>query len=210
MSEKTVKVITLFTSVLIIWIVTRIVAFVERMPQCSCSVPTETLDRIAFLEKVIIAFVGFGILYQLYSFNTSMMANTGFISSPIYLGISVISFLVYMLFAYNVNDFRKSISGNCECADTWEKTAMYAQAIYYVLMISFIVITTLFLLSAGALSFKSGPGRNMIIIVFSLIAVGAWSIFGGDMNVFLDMTLDAIGKEGFECGCNLQDGKKHK
>jgi hypothetical protein len=171
------------------------------MPQCACSVPTETLDRIALLEKIIIAFIGFGMLYQLYTFNAPIVANSGLVSSPIYLGISVISFLVYTLFAYNVNDFRKSISGDCKCADTWEKTAMYAQAIYYVLMISFIVITTLFLLSLGALSFKSGPGRNMIIIVFSVIAVGAWSIFGGDMNVFLDKALDAIGKEGFECGC---------
>ena len=210
MSEKTVKVVTLITSVLIIWIVNRIVAFVERMPQCACSVPTETLDRIALLEKIIIAFMGFGILYQLYTFNGPMIANAGLVSSPIYLGITVISFLVYMMFAYNVNDFRKSISGNCECADTWEKTAMYAQAIYYALMISFIVITTLFLLSVGALSFKSGPGRNMIIILFSIIAVGAWSLFGGDMNVFLDKALDAIGKEGFECGCNTKEGKKHR
>jgi hypothetical protein len=210
MSEKTVKVVTLITSVIIIWIVTKIVAFVERMPQCACSVPTETLDRIEFLEKVIIAFIGFSILYQLYTFNGPMIANAGLVSSPIYLGIAVISFLVYMMFAYNVNDFRKSISGDCKCADTWEKTAMYAQAIYYALMISFIVITTLFLLSMGALSFKSGPGRNMIIILFSIIAVGAWSIFGGDLNVFLDKAIDAVETEGFECGCNLQDGKKHK
>ena len=210
MSEKTVKIVTLITSVLVIWIVTRIVAFVERMPQCACSVPTETLDRIAFLEKIIIGFGGFGILYQLYSFNASMMENSGLISSPIYLGVLLISFFVYALFAYNVNDFRRSISGDCKCADTWEKTVMYAQAIYYVLMISFIVISALFLLSLGALSFKSGPGRNMIIIAFSVIAMGAWSLFGGDMNVFLDKAIDAVETEGFECGCNLQEGKKHK
>lgn len=210
MSEKTVKIVTLITSVIIIAIVVKIVAFIERMPQCSCSVPTETLDRIAFLEKIIIGFGGFGILYQLYSFNTSMMANTGLISSPIYLGVLLISFLVYTLFAYNVNQFRQTLSEGCKCADTWEKTAMYIQAIYYVLMISFIVISALFLLSLGAFSFKSGPGRNILIIAFSVIALGAWSLFGGDLNVFLDMAMDAVETEGFECGCNLQDGKKHK
>ena len=195
MSEKTVKVVTLITSVLVIWIVNRIVAFVERMPQCACSVPTETLDRIALLEKIIIAFVGFGILYQLYTFNGPMITYSVLVSSPIYLGISVISFLTYIVFAYNVNDFRKSISGDCKCGDTWEKNAMYAQAIYYVIANLYIVITTLFLLNVGALSFKSGLGRNMIIILFSIIAVGTWSIFGGDMNVFLAKALDSIGKD---------------
>jgi len=207
MSEKTVKVATLVTSVIIIAIAVKIVAFIERMPQCSCSVPTETLDRIEFLEKILIGFGGFSILYQLYSFNTSMMANTVLVSSPIYLGVLLISFLVYALFAYNVNDFRRSLSNKCECADTWEKTAMYIQAIYYVLMISFIVISALVLLSIGVFSFKSGPGRNVLIIAFSVIALGAWSLFGGDLNVFLDK---AMKTEGFECGCNLQDGKKHK
>jgi len=211
MSEKTVKIVTLITSVIIIAIVVKIVAFIERMPQCSCSVPTETLDRISFLEKIIIGFGGFGILYQLYSFNEPFSTKTGLISSPIYLGVLLISFLVYTLFAYNVNDFRRSLSGGCECADTWEKTAMYIQAIYYVLMISFIVISALFLLSLGALSFKSGPNRNILIIMFSLIALGAWSLFGGDLNVFLDMAMEKTMKtEGFECGCNLQEGKKHK
>jgi hypothetical protein len=205
MSEKTVKVATLITSVIIIAIAVRIVAFIERMPQCSCSVPTETLDRISFLEKILIGFGGFGILYQLYSFNEPFSSNSGLVSSPIYLGVLLVSFLIYALFAYNVNEFRKTISEGCKCADTWEKTAMYIQAIYYVLMISFIVITSLFLLSLGALSFKSGYGRNILLITFSVITLGAWSLFGGDLNVFLDMAMNAVEKEGFECGC-----EKHK
>ena len=217
MSIKTLKVATLLTSVLIIWIVVKIVVFIKQMPQCACSVPAKTLDRIEILEKVIIAMGALSILYQLFTFNAPF-TNA---SSPGYLVTSVFAFLIYTLFAYNVNDFRNSISKKCECADKWEKTAMYIQAIYYVVAISIVIIGALVLLSGGVINFASGPGRTIGIIAFTIIAIGAWSLFGGDMNVFLDYVMQTVenkegfssmktedkkrnAKESFSCGCNKE------
>ena len=69
MSDKSFRVTNIITSIILIWIIVKIIAFVEAMPQCGCSVPQQTLDRIAFLEKVIIAIMSGSILYNLYLFN---------------------------------------------------------------------------------------------------------------------------------------------
>lgn len=201
MSIKTVKVATLLTSVLIIWIVVKIVVFIKQMPQCACSVPAQTLDRIMVLEKVIIAMGALSILYQLFTFNDPK------ISSPGYLVTSVFAFLIYAVFAYNVNDFRNSISKKCECADKWEKTAMYVQAIYYVVAISIVIIGALVLLSGGVINFASGPNRTIGIIAFAMIAIGAWILFGGKMNVFLDYAINMNKIESFS-SMHAEDGKK--
>ena len=219
MSIKTLKVATILTSVLIIWIVVKIVAFIKEMPQCACSVPAQTVDRIAVLEKVIIAMGALSILYQLFTFNDQK--NSSIVGSPLYLVTSLVAFLIYAVFAYNVNDFRNSISKKCECADKWEKTAMYVQAIYYVVAISIVIIGALTLLSGGVINFASGPNRTIGIIAFAMIAIGAWILFGGKMNVFLDYAININKTEGFssmqtedrkkdntkesfDCGCNKE------
>jgi hypothetical protein len=162
---------------------------------------------------------GLSILYQLFTFNDSK--NSSIAGSPLYLVTSLFAFLIYAVFAYNVNDFRNSISKKCECADKWEKTAMYVQAIYYVVAISIVIIGALSLLSGGVINFASGPNKTIGIIAFAMIAIGAWILFGGKMNVFLDyainmnkperfqesfssMQTEDRKKESFDCGCNKE------
>ena len=188
------------------------------MPQCSCSVPTQTLERIAFLEKIVIAIASLGIIYNFYFLNktddTSMMkmfSNDTFFYIP-QIAYFAIIFFVYVIFIYNVNDFRNSIGKKCECADKWEKTAMYIQAILYIIFLSILVIGLLLLLQAGIFNMSSPKGQMIAVVGFSIVAVFAFAVFGGDMNVFLDYAMKYVEKEeGFSsdgsCGCD-RDKKK--
>jgi len=198
MSVNTSRVIGIITGVIFIFIVVKIVKFIEAMPQCACSVPTQTLDRIAFLEKIVIAIACLGIVYNLYFLNkaddTWMMkkfSNDTFFFIP-QMAYFAIIFFVYVVFIYNVNDFRKSISKKCECADKWEKTAMYIQAILYIISFSILLIGLLLLLQAGVLNMSS---PKVAIIGFSIVAIFAFAVFGGDMNVFLDYAMKYVDKE---------------
>ena len=209
MSVNTSRVISIITGVIFIFIVVKIVKFIESMPQCSCSVPTQTLDRIAFLEKIVIGIACLGIVYNLYFLNkaddTLMMklfSNDTFFFIP-QMAYFVIIFFVYAVFIYNVNDFRKSISKKCECADKWEKTAMYIQAILYIIFFSILLIGLLLLLQAGVFKMSSPIGQMIAIMGFSIVAIFAFAVFGGDMNVFLDYAMKYVDKnEGFSCGCD--------
>jgi len=201
MSDRPLKVITILTGAIVIWIVFKIVEFIESMPQCSCSVPTQTLERIAFLEKGIIAIMAIGILSQLYNFNNSLNStNEAMLSNPLHSILGVIGVVIYVFFIYNVNKFRTSIGKDCKCADKWEKIAMYVQALFYIIIFSLTVISTLFLLNVGMINMKTGIGRNILLITFSIVAVAMFSFFGENPNVFVDYVMEHVAKEGFECG----------
>lgn len=210
MSDQNTKVIMLITSVILIWIVVKIKEFLENMPPfgepegCACYKKSgNSAERLAFLENIVIILAGIGILYQLYFFNSSdiekKMMNTISYSTLLF-----ITFIVYLLFAYNANDFRKSLDKSCKCADKWEKTALYIQAIYYVIIIALIIMSVLVLLTVGTIKTSSPYGRTIIILCFSIGAIIAFSVFGGNVNVFLDYAIEhsnKTNKEGFECGC---------
>ena len=218
MSVNTSRVIGIITGVIFIFIVIKIVKFIESMPQCSCSVPTQTLERIAFLEKIVIAIASLGIIYNLYFLNKTddtlmmkMFSNDTFFYIP-QMAYFAIIFFVYVIFIYNVNDFRNSIGKKCECADKWEKTAMYIQAILYIIFLSILVIGLLLLLQAGIFNMSSQKGQMIAVVGFSIVAVFAFAVFGGDLNVFLDYAMKYVEKEeGFSsdgsCGCD-RDKKK--
>ena len=207
MSDKSFRVTNIITSVIFIWIIVKIIAFVEAMPQCGCSVPEKTLDRLAFLEKVIIAMMSGGILYNLYFFNDPVFSSQANGSGSILLfsGYQLFLFLafaVYLLFALNTKEFSKTLSTSCNCADKWEKTALYIQAIYYAIAVAFIIFAALTLLTVGTMKMSSSFGKVSFLFTFSIVAVSAWSLFGGDLNVFLDYVMQNFSQiEGFEYRC---------
>jgi hypothetical protein len=40
----------------------------------------------------------------------------------------------------------------------------------------------------------------MILLVLFVIGLGIWSLYGGDMNVFLEYAMNQS-KDGFQCNC---------
>ena len=235
MSDKSFRVTNIITSVIFIWIIVKIIAFVEAMPQCGCSVPEKILDRLAFLEKVIIAMISGGILHNLYFFNDPLLSPQSMGSRSmlhlLFLNLFLfLAFAVYLLFVLNAKDFSKTVSKTCitastkyssytwgnhslpnNCADKWEKTALYIQAIYYAIAVAFMIFAALVLLTIYT-NLSDTSGKIAFLSLFSIVAVSAWSLFGGDLNVFLDYVMKTVDKdEGFSsdgsCGCD-RDKKK--
>ena len=50
--------------------------------------------------------------------------------------------------------------------------------------------------------------RTAMIGGFSIIAIVAFSLFGGDMDIFVDYVMKYFDKEGFEGGCDCNSNKK--
>ena len=210
--ENTQHIVSIISSVFVIIIITKIVEFLKSVPQCQCAKISETdiLDKIVFLEKSIIILMVVQILrkvHEMYSF--SSLTKIDKMNSPLNLLLFALAFIIYVFFIYNVNSFKDALNfaqagskQSCECIDKWEKTALYIQAIIYIIVTSVILILGMFLVN---ISFRSGkPNGNFLnvimLLIFSLIGLGIWSFYGGDMNVFLEWAMDAIpSNEGFGC-----------
>ena len=209
--ENIKQIVSIISSIFIIIIITKIVEFLKSVPSCECDKIADTgiLDKIVFLEKSIIGLMIIQILRKVYElYSPIKIDKIAKMNSPINLFLFAIAFLVYIFFIYNVNDFKDALNlskkskESCECIDKWEKTALYIQAIIYMIAVSVILILGLFLVN---ISLTKGTGSNftnvMILLIFSVVGLGIWSLYGGDMNVFLEYAMDVIpqSNEGFGC-----------
>ena len=209
--ENIKQIVSIISSIFIIIIITKIVEFLKSVPSCECAKIADTgiLDKIVFLEKSIIGLMIIQILRKVYElYSPIKIDKIAKMNSPINLFLFAIAFLVYIFFIYNVNDFKDALNlskkskESCECIDKWEKTALYIQAIIYMIAVSVILILGLFLVN---ISLTKGTGSNftnvMILLIFSVVGLGIWSLYGGDMNVFLEYAMDVIpqSNEGFGC-----------
>jgi hypothetical protein len=198
----------------------KIVEFLKSVPNCQCAKIADTgiLDKIVFLEKAVIVMMVINIIRKLYEMSVSAKIDKiEKMNSPINLIIFAVAFLVYVFFIYNVNNFNDSMKESkdskqsCECVDKWEKTALYIQAIIYMISVSVILIIGIFLVNISLTQGKTGNFTNvMILLIFFVVGLGTWSLYGGDMNIFLDYAMSALPslpqtKEGF--GCPLQSSE---
>jgi len=211
--ENTKQIVSIVSSIFVIIIITKIVEFLKSVPNCQCAKITDTgiLDKIVFLEKSIIGLMVIQILrkvYEMSSFSSlTKIDNITKMNSPLNLILFAAAFLVYVFFIYNVNNFKdalvvsKNSKESCECIDKWEKTALYIQAIIYMISVSVILILGMFLVNISLLKGTSGNFTNVIILlVLFVIGLGIWSLYGGDMNVFLEYAMNQS-KDGFQCNC---------
>jgi hypothetical protein len=209
--ENIKQIVSIISSIFVIIIITKIVEFLKSVPSCQCAKIADTgiLDKIVFLEKSIIGLMVIQILRKVYElYSPIKIDKIAKMNSPLNLIIFAVAFLIYVFFIYNVNNFKDSLAAaknskeSCECVDKWEKTALYIQAIIYMIVVSVILILGIFLVN---ISLKQGTTGNftnvMILLIFSVVGLGIWSLYGGDMNVFLEYAMDVIpqSKEGFDC-----------
>ena len=217
--ENIQQIVSIISSIFIIIIITKIVEFLKSVPNCECAKIADTgiLDKIVFLEKAIIGLMAIQIIRRIYEMSTSIKVDKlSKMNSPFNLFIFAVAFLVYVFFVYNVNNFKNALSAStgskesCECIDKWQKTALYIQAIIYMIVVSVILILGIFLVN---ISLRSGIGSNftnvMVLLVLFAIGLGIWSFYGGDVNFFLEYAMDAMPdmpdmpqfKEGFHSDC---------
>lgn len=210
--ENIKQIVSIISSIFVIIIITKIVEFLKSVPSCQCAKIADTgiLDKIVFLEKSIIVLMAIQILrkvYEMSSFSTAKIDKIAKMNSPLNLFIFAVAFFVYVFFIYNVNNFKDALSAvtgskeSCECVDKWEKTALYIQAIIYMIAVSVILILGIFLVNI-ALTNKTGSNFTnvMILLIFSVVGLGIWSLYGGDMNIFLEYVMNVMpqsDEEGF-------------
>jgi len=219
--ENTKQIVSIISSIFVIIIITKIVEFLKSVPSCQCAKITDTgiLDKIVFLEKFIIGLMVIQILRKVFEMSSSSspikIDKIAKMNSPINLFLFAIAFLVYIFFIYNVNNFKDALAAStgstesCECVDKWEKTALYIQAIIYMIVVSVISILGIFLVN---ISLTKGTGSNftnvMVLLIFSVVGLGIWSLYGGDMNVFLEYAMDVIPQSNEGFGCNYKKDKE--
>lgn len=185
--EYSRKIIGILTGVFIIVIVTKIIEFLQSLPQCPCYADKmgtlNNLDKLIFLEKSVIAIALAKIAHTVFmdsgASNKEIMPN-----SPYVLIMLIMTVSVYTFFIYNVYKHQQIVK--CECADKWQQNAMYFQALVYALVLAMVLILSFALLSSGTMA-DSNYTRVSTILAAFIVGMGIFTAFGGDMNVFLTM-----------------------
>lgn len=189
----TSKIISILTGVFIIFIVMKITEFLKSLPQCACyseKANLHDLDKIVFLQKSVIGIALIKIahiVYQMFANNGS--SNKELIrNSPYMLIMLIVTILVYTFFSYNVYKHQQSAGSKCECADKWQQSVMYFQALVYALIVAMVLILGLTLLSTGTIGDSNFKRITTLLAVF-VLGMGVFTAFGGDMNIFLEKAM---------------------
>lgn len=185
------KIITIITGVFVIFVVLKITDFLKTLPQCPCysekAGNKDNLDKIVFLEKsvIVVALIKIAhIVYQMFVDSTTTKPT----SSPFMAFMLFLTVAVYMFFSYNVYAHQQSTASQCECADKWQQNVMYFQALIYALVVALVLILGLTILSSGSIG-DTIFGRTAVLLSVFILGLGIFTMFGGDMNVFLEKVM---------------------
>ena len=193
MNENTIKYVSVISSVLILYIFSRIREYLGEIPKCSCYKKTDThdsIDRLRFITIIIMGFIILSALLNLY--NPQYVIN-----SKAYIFIVPIISIVYLLYVYNVHDYRHKIEMKCdECADKWPKYAMYGTSLVYALTLSLFLLS--FIILAVSLPLSDRDGMMSAVSLLFLVGLVAWTFMGGSINDFVDNSMEVLGYEGFK------------
>lgn len=185
------KIISIVTSVFVIFVVLKITDFLRSLPQCPCysekAGNKNNLDKIVFLEKSVIVVALIKIAHNVYQMFVDSSATKP-TSSPFMAFMLFLTAAVYTFFSYNVYTHQQSTASQCECADKWQQNVMYFQALIYALVVAAILILGLTLLSSGSIG-DTIFGRTVVLLAAFILGLGIFTMFGGDMNVFLEKVM---------------------
>lgn len=185
------KIISIITGVFVIFIVLKITDFLRTLPQCPCYAEKagnkHNLDKIVFLQYSVIGVALIKIAHIFYKMfvDTTTTKPT---SSPFIAFMLVLVVSIYTFFTYNVYAHQQSTASQCECADKWQQNVMYFQALIYALVMALILILGLSLLSMGSMG-DTIYGRTVVLLAVFILGMGIFTMFGGDMNVFLEKVM---------------------
>ncbi len=185
------KIVSIITSVFVIFVVMKITDFLKTLPQCPCYAEKagnkHNLDKIVFLEKsvIVVALIKIAhIVYKMFVDSTTTKPT----SSPFMAFMLFLTVSIYTFFTYNVYAHQQSTASQCECADKWQQNVMYFQALIYALVVAMVLILGLTLLSSGSMG-DGIFGRTVVVLAVFILGMGIFTMFGGDMNVFLEKVM---------------------
>jgi hypothetical protein len=185
------KIISIVTSVFVIFIVMKITEFLRTLPQCPCYAEKagnkHNLDKIVFLQYSVIGIALIKIAHIVYQMFVDS-STTKPTSSPFMAFMLILTVSIYTFFTYNVYTHQQSTASQCECADKWQQNVMYFQALIYALVVALVLILGLTLLSSGSMG-DGILGRTVVVLAAFILGLGIFTMFGGDMNVFLEKVM---------------------
>ena len=185
------KIISIVTSVFVIFIVMKITEFLRTLPQCPCYAEKagnkHNLDKIVFLQYSVIGIALIKIAHIVYQMFVDS-STTKPTSSPFMAFMLILTVSIYTFFTYNVYTHQQSTASQCECADKWQQNVMYFQALIYALVVALVLILGLTLLSSGSMG-DGILGRTVVLLATFILGLGIFTMFGGDMNVFLEKVM---------------------
>jgi hypothetical protein len=192
--------IKIITSAFVIFIVLKITEFLKTLPQCPCYAEkagkTNNLDKIEFLQKSVIFIALVKIVHTIYT----MYSNTATQSkdSPYMIFMVILTTIVYTFFIYNVYEHQKSAGSQCECADKWQQSVMYFQALIYALIVAMVFFLGLMMLSTGSVG-DTNLKRVIVLLTVFIVGLGIFSFYGGDMNIFVEHVMKYFAQiDGFD------------
>lgn len=220
-STKSTQAVSTLISLLILY---KIREYLGEIPKCACYKGKEgkydSIDRLRVITAVIIGIV----------LISSIAVMFGQKPNGMMLVLFPIIVIVYLLYVYNVHDFRHNIASKCdECTDKWPKYAMYAYALIYVIMLALVLMGGILIVTT--MNINARPETQVIALtLLFFIGLVAYSVMGGSINDITDFMvkhslmdhhlLKLVGMEGFEgkgkemkkegfaCGCS--SGKCNK
>lgn len=223
LSTKSTQAVSALISLLILY---KIREYLGEIPKCACYKGKEgkegkegkydSIDRLRVITTVIMGIVVISAIAMMFGQKPNGMILVLF---PIIV-------IVYLLYVYNVHDFRHNIASKCdECTDKWPKYAMYAYALIYVIMLALVLMGGILIVTT--MNINARPETQVITLtLLFLIGLVAYSVMGGSINDITDFMvkhslmdhhlLKLVGmegfkgkeKEGFACGCS--SGKCNK
>ncbi len=214
---KYTQAVSALVSLLILY---KIREYLGEIPKCACYKGKEgkydSIDRLRVITAVIMGIVVVSAIAMMFGQKPNSMMLVLF---PIIV-------IVYLLYVYNVHDFRHNIASKCdECADKWPKYAMYAYALIYVIMLALVLMGGILIVTTMNINAKPETQVIALTLLF-FIGLIAYSVMGGSINDITDFMvkhslmdhqlmklvgiegMNGMKKEGFACGCS--SGKCNK
>lgn len=226
LSTKYAQVVSTLITLLILY---KIREYLGEIPKCACYKGKEgkydSIDRLRVITAVIMGIVIVSSVAMMFGQKPNSMMLVLF---PVIV-------IVYLLYVYNVHDFRHNIASKCdECADKWPKYAMYAYALIYVIMLALVLMGGILIVTTMNIN-KSPETQVISLTLLFLIGLVAYSVMGGSINDITDFMVkhslmdhqlmklvgmegfegkekeeEKEGKEGFSCGCSSGKCNKHE
>ena len=136
------KVINIIISLVIIYFLYAAYQYGVDLANCKCVESVkENIYFIKNIEIILIAISLFGILGNILgSIYDKFIKKNMLKVLPFFIIYLITMFIILVFFVYNVYVFATN-TGNCECADQWQKNILYIQSIVY----SFSVFGMLFI-----------------------------------------------------------------
>jgi len=123
-------------STLVFFFLYKVHNYLLELKNCDCA-PQVYVDRLEKLEWFYLVMSLLNLASNVgglfFSFSKNVIKGWETIFLKLVLAYIFITFIIHIVFVFNVYEFRQNVKPGCDCVDRWEKDYMYFQALIYAL-----------------------------------------------------------------------------